>query len=172
MLAAGCAVLLARTRLGFAIRVQGENPEAARYVGINALRTTLLVMLLSGGAAGLAGVGEVAGVHHKLLDPNQVSLGYGYTAIIVAWLARGQALATLITATLFGLIYSSGDVMQVSLQMPFRVTSVFNGLILFFLIGSERLLAYRVRWAPRPAPADPPAPAAAPRRPSSEEQWE
>ncbi|TMJ05308.1 MAG: ABC transporter permease [Bacillati bacterium ANGP1] len=172
VLAAGCAVLLARTRLGFAIRVQGENPEAARYVGINALRTTLLVMLLSGGAAGLAGVGEVAGVHHKLLDPNQVSLGYGYTAIIVAWLARGQALATLITATLFGLIYSSGDVMQVSLQMPFRVTSVFNGLILFFLIGSERLLAYRVRWAPRPAPADPPAPAAAPHRPSGEEQWE
>jgi len=172
VLAAGCAVLLARTRLGFAIRVQGENPEAARYVGINALRTTLLVMLLSGGAAGLAGVGEVAGVHHKLLDPNQVSLGYGYTAIIVAWLARGQALATLITATLFGLIYSSGDVMQVSLQMPFRVTSVFNGLILFFLIGSERLLAYRVRWAPRRAPADPPAPAAAPHRPSGEEQWE
>ncbi len=145
-LAAGCAVLLSRTRLGFAIRVQGENPEAARYIGINALKTTLLVMLLSGGAAGLAGVGEVAGVHHKLLDPNQVSLGYGYTAIIVAWLARGKPLATLLTAALFGLIYASGDVMQVSLQMPFRVTSVFNGLILFALIGSERLLAYRVRW--------------------------
>lgn len=150
VLAGAFAFLLNRTRLGFEIRVQGQNPEAARYAGINTLRTTLVVMLLSGGAAGLAGVGEVAGVHHKLLDPNQVSLGYGYAAIIVAWLARGNPLATIITAALFGLIYSSGDVMKVSLQMPFRVTDVFNGLILFFLIGSERLLYYRVRWAPAP----------------------
>ena len=148
VLAATFAFLLNRTRLGFEVRVQGQNPEAARYAGINTLRTTLVVMLLSGGAAGLAGVGEAAGVHHKLLDPNQVSLGYGYAAIIVAWLARGNPLATIITATLFGLVYSSGDVMKVSLQMPFQVTNVFNGLILFFLIGSERLLYYRVRWAP------------------------
>src|SRR2546428_4965205 len=75
VLAAGCAVLLARTRLGFAIRVQGENPEAARYVGINALRTTLLVMLLSGGAAGLAGVGGGAGGDPKLPRPPQGSPG-------------------------------------------------------------------------------------------------
>ncbi len=105
-------------------------------------------MLISGGAAGLAGVGEVAGIHHKLLAPDQVSLGYGYAAIIVAWLARSSPLATIITATFLGLIYSSGDVMKVSLQMPFQVTGVFNGLILFFLIGSERLLFYRVRWQP------------------------
>lgn len=148
VLAALAAFLLNRTRVGFEIRVQGQNPDAARYAGVNPLRTTLLVMLLSGGLAGLAGVGEVAGIHHKLLDPTQVSLGYGYVAIIVAWLARGNPLAVIVTATFFGLIYSSGDVMQVSLQMPFRVTDVFNGLILFFLIGSERLLQYRVRWVP------------------------
>lgn len=147
-LAAGLAVLLQRTRLGFEIRVQGQNPEAARYAGISPFRTTLAVMLLSGGAAGLAGVGEVAGIHHKLLDPNQVSLGFGYAAIIVAWLARGSPLAAIITAMFLGLIYSSGDVMKVSLQMPFQVTGVFNGLILFFLIGSERLLYYRLRWMP------------------------
>lgn len=149
VLAAALAYLLARSRLGFEIRVMGQNPEAARYAGISPLRTTLLVMIISGGAAGLAGAGEVAGIHHKLLDPTQVSLGYGYAAIIVAWLARGSPLAAIITATLLGLIYSSGDVMKVSLQMPFRVTDVFNGLILFFLIGSERLMYYRVRWAPR-----------------------
>jgi simple sugar transport system permease protein len=153
--AVACASLLSRTRLGFEIRVQGENPEAARYAGISSLKTTVLVMLLSGGAAGLAGVGEVAGVQHKLLDPNQVSLGYGYTGIIVAWLARGNPLATLLTAGLFGLIYSGGSAMQVSLQMPFRVTYVFDGLILFFLIGSERLLAYRIRLAPVRAVAAP-----------------
>jgi len=155
--AAVCALLLGRTRLGFEIRVQGANPDAARYAGINTLKTTVLVMMLSGGAAGLAGVGEVAGVHHKLLDPTQVSLGYGYTAIIVAWLARGKPLATIFTAMLFGLIYASGSAMQVSLQMPFRVTDVFNGLILFFLIGSERLLGHRIRWAPMRAVTHAPA---------------
>ena len=65
--------MLSRSRLGFEIRVQGENPDAARYAGISSLKTTVLVMVLSGGAAALAGVGEVAGVQHKLLDPNQVS---------------------------------------------------------------------------------------------------
>jgi ABC-type uncharacterized transport system permease subunit len=147
-LAGGLAFLLARTRLGFEIRVQGENPTAARYAGMNPVRTTLVAMLIAAGAAGLAGVGEVAGIHHKLLFPTQVSLGYGYAAIIVAWLARGSPLAAILTATFLGLVFTSGDVMRVTLQMPFRITDVFNGLILFFLIGSERLLRYSVRWAP------------------------
>jgi simple sugar transport system permease protein len=140
--------LLERTTLGFEIRTVGANPNAARYAGIDPLRTTLVAMMISAGAAGLAGVGEVAGIHHKLLAPDQVSLGYGYAAIIVAWLARGSPLAAVLTAVFLGLIYSSGDVMKVALQMPFRVTDVFNGLILLFLIGSERLLPYRIRWAP------------------------
>lgn len=148
VLALGLAFFLARTRLGFEIRVLGENPAAARYAGINPFRTMLVTMLISAGAAGMAGVGEVAGIHHKLLFPTQVSLGYGYAAIIVAWLARGSPAAAILTALFLGLIFSSGDVMKVTLQMPFRVTDVFNGLILFFLIGSERLLRYRVRWAP------------------------
>ncbi len=147
MLAAGCAFFLSRTALGFEIRVLGQNPTAARYAGINPLRTTVLAMIISAGVAGLAGVGEVAGIHHKLLAPEQVSLGYGYAAIIVAWLARGSPLAAILTALLLGLIFTSGDVMKVTLQMPFRVTDIFNGLILFFLIGSERLLYYRVRPA-------------------------
>ncbi len=147
-LAAGIAFFLARTRLGFEVRVLGQNPLAARYAGIPALRTTVAAMLLSAGAAGLAGVGEVAGIHHRLLAPGQVSMGYGYAAIIVAWLARGSPLAVVLTALFLGLVFTSGDVMKVALQMPFSVTHVFNGLILFFLIGTERLLYYRVRWAP------------------------
>ena len=149
------AFFLARTRLGFEIRVLGENPLAARYAGINPLKTIVVAMIVSAGAAGLAGVGEVAGIHHKLLAPDQISLGYGYAAIIVAWLARGSPLAAVLTALFLGLIFSSGDVMKVALQMPFRITDVFNGLILFFLIGSERLLYYRVRWAPGQAVPDP-----------------
>lgn len=151
LLAVGAALLLARTRLGFEIRVQGHSPEAARYAGMRPARVTLLVMLLAGGAAGWAGVGEVGGIHHRLLDPNQISLGFGYAAIIVAWLARNNPLAVIATALFLGSIFASGDVMRVALQMPARVTDVFNGLILFCLIGSERLLRLRVRWAAAPA---------------------
>lgn len=148
--AGGLAFLLARTRLGFEIRVLGQNPHAARYAGIDPVRTSLAAVVLSAGLAGLAGAGEVAGIHHKLLAPSQVSAGYGYAAIIVAWLARGHPLAAVLTALFLGWIFTSGDVMKVSLQLPFQVTLMFNGLILFFLIGSERLLAYRVRWAGPP----------------------
>jgi simple sugar transport system permease protein len=145
VLAGSLAFFLGRTVLGFQIRVLGQNPTAARYAGIDTMRTTVVAMMVSAGAAGLAGVGEIAGIHHKLLAPEQISLGYGYAAIIVAWLARGSPLASILTALLLGLIFTSGDVMKVTLQMPFRTTDIFNGLILFFLIGSERLLQYRVR---------------------------
>jgi simple sugar transport system permease protein len=148
VLAASLGWLLMRTRLGFEVRVLGENTTAARYAGMRPFRTIVLVMLIAGGAAGLAGVGEVAGIHRKLLAPEQVSLGYGYAAIIVAWLARGSPLAAILTALLLGLIYTTGDAMKITLQMPARITDVFNGLILIFLIATERLLAYRIRWAP------------------------
>ncbi|HAF70961.1 MAG: Nucleoside ABC transporter membrane protein [Acetothermia bacterium 64_32] len=143
------ALVLARTRLGYEVRVVGESEGAARYAGINFLRVSLAVMLLSGGLAGLAGVGEVAGIHHKLLSPTQVSMNYGYTAIIVAWLARGSPLAAIVTSLLFGLIFAAGDVIKVSLRMPFQVTGVFNGLILFFLIGVELLMYWRVKLSPK-----------------------
>jgi simple sugar transport system permease protein len=144
VLAGLTALLLARLRLGYEIRVLGQNPEAARYAGIDAMKTTLLVMLISGGTAGLAGVGEVAGIHHKLLNPTQVSLGYGYTAIIVAWLARGQPLAAILTALCMGGIFASGDVLKVTLRLPVQIVGVLNGLVLLCLISSERLLHYRV----------------------------
>ncbi len=145
------ALLLYRMRLGYEIRVLGESPEAARYAGISPLRTTVAVMLISAGAAGLAGVGEVAGIHHRLLAPTQISLGYGYTAIIVAWLARGNPLAAILTAMLIGFIFASGDVAKVALRIPVQVVGVMNGLLLFFLIGSERLLYYRIRWSAPPS---------------------
>jgi len=159
------AFLLGRTTLGFEIRVQGQNPEAARYAGIDAVRTTLAVACLSAGAAGVAGVGEVAGIHHKLLSPYQVSLGYGYAGIVVAWLARGNPLGAIPGALLLGLVFTSGDVAQVALRMPFRVTDVFTGLILLFLIGTTPLLHMRVQWAPQRGQ---PAPAATPVTPEGE----
>ncbi|HEY3246895.1 MAG TPA: ABC transporter permease [bacterium] len=163
--AAALSFMLARTKLGFEIRVQGQNPTAARYAGISPFRTVFVVMLIAGGLAGIAGAGEVGGIHHRLMDPGQVSQGYGYAAIIVAWLARGSPLAAILTAMFLGAVYSAGEVMKATLQMPARVTDVFNGLILFCLIGSERLLYYRLRWrAPRMAPGEIAAPTGEPQK--------
>lgn len=147
VLAVGLQVLLTRTPLGYELRVVGESPRAARYAGMPIPRVVLLTGLLSGGAAGLAGVGEVAGIHYRLLDPSQISLGYGFTAIIVAWLARGHPALVLLTAPLMGLILAGGDLLKISLNMPFRVIDVFSGLLLLCLISGESLARYRVRWA-------------------------
>jgi len=141
------AFLLARTRLGYEIRVVGQNPDAGRYAGINFTLVLSLVMLISGGLAGLAGVGEVAGIHWRLRSPSHISMGYGYTAIIVAWLARGSPVAAIFTALLFGLIFAAGDYMKTVLNLPFQITGVFNGLILFFLISFDILMFWRVRIA-------------------------
>lgn len=136
--------VLFRTRLGFEIRMMGESQEAARYAGVNFLWTTIALVCISAGAAGLAGVGEVAGIHRRLLEPNSISLGYGYTAIIVALLARGNPLATIVTALFMGLVFASGDIMKVSLRLPSQMPSVINGLVLLFLVCSEPLLRYRL----------------------------
>jgi len=149
VLAALMFVLVQRTRWGFEIRVVGENPHAARFSGISRFKITVLAMVVSGGLAGVAGVGEVAGIHHMLLGPTHVSMGYGYTAIIVAWLARRNPLAVIVTSLLFAVIMRGGDAIKVSLGLPFQLVNVFNGLILFFLIGSEILMRYRIRLAPR-----------------------
>jgi ABC-type uncharacterized transport system permease subunit len=137
-------VIVSRTKLGYEVKVIGQSPGAARYAGIPYFRTIFWVMLISGGCAGLAGAGEVAGVHHMLRHPDQVSLGYGYTAIIVAWLARGNPLVITLTSFLFGMIYVIGDVVQLSFGLPFQIINVFTGLILFFLIASENLMKYRI----------------------------
>jgi general nucleoside transport system permease protein len=136
--------VLQRTRVGFEIRVVGENPDAARFSGISQVKITMLAMMVSGGLAGIAGVGEVAGIHYMLLSPTHISFGYGYTAIIVAWLARRNPLAVILTSFFFGVLMRGGDVIKVSLGLPFQLVNVFNGLILFFLIGSEVLIRYRV----------------------------
>jgi ABC-type uncharacterized transport system permease subunit len=137
-------MIISRTKLGYEVKVIGQSQQAARYAGISYFRTIFWVMLISGGLAGIAGAGEVAGVHHMLRHPDQISLGYGYTGIIVAWLARGNPLAVILTSFLFGIIYVAGDVLQLSFGFPFQIVNVFTGLILFFLISSENLMQYKI----------------------------
>lgn len=139
-------LLLFRTPLGFEWRVLGENPQAARYLGLNGGRLLLLAAALSGLLSGFAGVGEVAGIHLRLLEPAQISLGYGFTAILAAWLARGRPLLVLLTAPLLGLILAGGDALKLSLSMPFRVVDVVAGLLLLALIGAEAASRHRLVW--------------------------
>ncbi len=146
-------VLVRRTRFGYELRVIGENREAARYAGIDLSRATLLLMLVSGGAAGLAGVGEVAGVHHHLTYPGAISSGYGFTAIIVAWLGRLSPLGTVLSGFFFAGILVGGDAIQISLGLPAATVQVFNGMLLVFLIAGDYFLRNRltVSWKGNPA---------------------
>ncbi|MFA5594703.1 MAG: ABC transporter permease [Trueperaceae bacterium] len=149
--------LLRHTRLGFSIRVMGDGPDAARYAGIRLLPTTLALAALAAGVAGIAGAGEVAGIHHRLIEPTSVSMGYGYTAILVALLARRRAWATLITAPLLGWVFAAGDVIKVSLQLPFQITDVIIGVTLLLLVAAEPLLSYRPVWQRRGGSDDAPS---------------
>ncbi len=150
-IAIGGYFFLKKSALGFELRIVGSSPETARFLGINEEKIVLFTMFISGGLSGFAGVGEVAGIHHLLRHPDHISLGYGFTAIIVAWLARANPLATILTSFLFGALLSGGDALRVSLGIPFQVVSVFNGLILFFLISTEHLSRYRIIWKDKKA---------------------
>ena len=154
------ALLLARSRFGFEVEVLGRSPEAARYAGINAARVTLVLAALAAGAAGLAGVGEVAGIHRRLVEPTQLSLGYGYAAILVALLARGRPLMVIPAALFLGFVFAAGDVMRVSLRLPSQLPDVVTGMVLLLVAASEPLT--RGRWVPRELPEMVPPPPAPP----------
>jgi len=135
-----------KTRFGYEIRVIGENTEAARYAGINFFKTTLLMMAISGGVAGFAGVGELASIHHHLSYPETISAGYGFTSIIVAWLGRLNPAFAILSGLFFAGIIVGGDAIQMSMNLPAATVQVFNGLILVFLIMGDFFLSHKVRF--------------------------
>jgi len=135
-------VLMKRTKIGYEIRIVGSNPEAAKYAGISVNRNILLVMLVSGGLAGIAGVGEAAGIHGRLI--RGISPGYGYTAIIPAWLGGLDPLGTIVASFFISGLMVGSDAIQVSLRLPSSLVYVFNGVILLFIVSSEVLARYRI----------------------------
>lgn len=142
-------IVLRRTKWGYEIRVIGENPRAANYAGINIVRNIILVMLLSGGLAGLAGMSEVAGISHRL--QKGLTVGYGYTAIIVAWLGRLNPWGVLVVAILLAGLLVGGDQIQITMQLPAAVALVLQGAILFFVLGGSLFTQYRIRLMSRGA---------------------
>lgn len=136
-------VLLRSSTIGFQIRVAGDNPSAADYAGFNTKLLFFIVLVLSGAIAALAGMTEVAGIHHRLQQ--NFSINYGYTGIIVSRLARNHPLGVIGTAFLLAVIFVGGELLQVEYQLPIAVVYLFEGLLLFTVIGSELFLSYRLR---------------------------
>ena len=147
----GLAVM--KTKFGYEVRVIGENPHAAKYSGIDFFKTTLIVMVISGGLAGMAGVGEAAGIHRHLSYPESISSGYGFTGIIVAWLAKLNPFFVIVSALFFAGILVGGDAIQISLGLPAATVQIFNGTLLVFLIMGEFFLNNKVTLARRSAKA-------------------
>lgn len=145
-------VFLFRTRLGFAQQVGGLAPAAARYAGFSARRAVWIALLTSGGAAGLAGALEVAGPIGQLTP--YVPAGYGFAAIIVAFVGRLHPVGMVFSAILMSMFYIGGELAQSRLGLPKSLTAVFQGLLLFTLLACDTLVAYRVRMkaAARPVP--------------------
>lgn len=130
--------ILYRSRWGYEIRLIGDNPRAAKYAGLNITRNMVLVMMLSGGLAGLAGMSEITGVVHRL--QGAISPGYGFTGIIIAWLAKLNPLAVILVSILFGGLILAGREIQ-----PSGIPRMIQGIILVCLIASDFLIRYRVR---------------------------
>jgi general nucleoside transport system permease protein len=138
-------LLLAKSVLGFQLRVVGQAPRAARFGGFRESRLIWVAMLVSGGLAGLAGMFEVSGPVGQLTTT--LSPGYGFTAVIVAFLGRLHPIGAIFAGLLLALSYLGGDAAQIDLGMPNAVTGIFQGILLFFLLACDILILYRVRFA-------------------------
>jgi general nucleoside transport system permease protein len=146
-------VMLGRTIMGFEIRVVGAAPRAARFAGFDSNRLVIVTFLISGALAGLAGIIEVAGpVGH--LQPG-ISPGYGFTAIIVAFLGRLNPVGILIAGLFLALTFIGGEQAQIAMKVPLDLTKVFQGILLFYVLACDSLILYRIRLvSSRPGVAD------------------
>ncbi|MBX8500838.1 ABC transporter permease [Pseudomonas lijiangensis] len=144
-------VLLQRSFVGFQIKVLGLDKRAAGFVGFREKHLVWLALLISGALAGLAGVSEVTGPIGQLVP--QVSPGYGYAAITVAFLGRLNPIGILFSSLLIALLYLGGEQAQMTLNLPLAITQLFQGMMLFFLLACDVLILYRprlkLRWAKR-----------------------
>ena len=136
-------VIMTRHMIGFQIRVIGLAPMAARFAGFKEKHIIWMTLMISGGAAGLAGTIEVSGPVGQIIPV--ISPGYGFTAIIVAFLGRLHPVGCLFAGLLMALTYLGGDNAQIEMNLPNAVTGVFQGMLLFFLLACDVLVRYRFR---------------------------
>ncbi|NLH80702.1 MAG: ABC transporter permease [Phyllobacteriaceae bacterium] len=153
VVAVALAVLMRRTIKGYEVRVMGEAPRAGRFAGFSADRMVVFSFLVSGGLAGLAGVIEVASTVGQL-QPN-ISPGYGFTAIIVAFLGRLDPLGVVVAALMLAVSYLGGEAAQIALGISDKAARVFQGILLFWVLACDTLILYRPRlvWGTTAEPA-------------------
>ncbi|HDJ27421.1 MAG: ABC transporter permease [Thermoplasmata archaeon] len=137
-------LIMERTPLGYDFKVIGDNPEAARYAGMRFLRLTMILMLLSGGLAGLAGAGELMANQHRL-RPGFAS-GFGFTAIIIAWLGGTNPIGILLAGIFIAGIIIGGYNFQISTGLPVGFVGIFQGVLLFSVLFGEFLRRYKVKF--------------------------
>ena len=143
IVAVALGLLMAKTLKGYEIRVLGQAPRAGQFAGFSRKRIVTFCFLLTGGLAGLAGICEVAGpIGH--LQPS-ISPGYGFTAIIVAFLARLNPLGTLVSGVVLAISYLGGEAAQISLGVSDKIARVFQGILLFYILACDTLILYRIR---------------------------
>ena len=147
MLVAGY-VFMHRSFMGFEMRVAGESDAAARYAGYSTQRTIWTGMLAGGAMAGIAGMGEVAGPMGQLTE--HVSNNYGFAAIIVAFVGRLHPVGIFLASLLMALLYLGGEQAQQYMNLPSSISKVFQGMLLFFLLGADVFVNYRLRWSNAP----------------------
>jgi len=145
------SVVLARTLKGFEIRVMGESPRAGGFAGFSSRRLTLFSFAIAGGLAGLAGTMEVSGELNQLLPT--ISPGYGFTAIIVAFLGRLNPIGIIVAGFVLALSYIGGEGVQSAMEVSNKIASVIQGLLLFFVLACDTLILYRIRVISHRAPA-------------------
>ncbi len=136
-------VIMDKTRWGYEIRLIGENARAANYAGVSIIRNIILVMILSGGLAGLAGFVEVAAISHRL--QHGLAVGYGFTGIIVAWLAKLNPWGVVVVSILLSALLVGGEQIQITMGLPASVSLVLQGAILLFVLGGDVFTRYRLR---------------------------
>ena len=144
-------IIMGRTIIGFEVRLAGLAPAAARHGGFNAKRTVWLCLLAGGGLAGLAGTFEAAGPFGQMVP--QFPVGYGFTAIIVAFLGRLHALGIILAGLVLAVSYVGGELAQTEAGLPHAATGMFQAMMLFFLLAVDILVRYRLRFG-RPAAAE------------------
>lgn len=134
--------IMKKTKLGYEISILGESEKTAKYIGMNIIKILVISILISGGLCGLAGMMQSSAIEKSLSD--QMSGGMGFTAIIISWLARLSPPIIVIVAFLFAILIQGGAYLQTSLQISSAVAGILQGVILFFVLGSEFFTQYKI----------------------------
>jgi len=138
-----------KTKMGYEIAVVGESENTARYAGMNIKKIIMSALLISGGLCGLSGMIQAAGVNHTL--GIELTSGIGFTAIITTWLGQLSAPIILVVSFLFSILIQGGSFIQTAFQIPAAVAQLIQGIILFFVLGTEFFLQYRLVPNGKPA---------------------